>query len=123
MNRTLKFSIVTPTHNSQRFVRETIESVINQKGNFVIEYILVDNCSTDLTKEIVEEYVNLFDTGKFPIKCNNVHIEFISGRDSSMYEAIQKGFSRASGDIYAWINSDDIYLQGAFDIIQRTFFK
>jgi glycosyltransferase involved in cell wall biosynthesis len=119
----LKFSIVTPSYNSQRFIRETIESVISQKGDFSIEYIIVDNCSTDLTKEIVEEYVNLLDSGKFPIKCNNVHIEFISGRDSSMYEAIQKGFSRASGDIYAWINSDDIYLQGAFDIIQRTFFK
>ena len=123
MSALLKFSIVTPSYNSQRFIRETVESVISQKGDFSIEYIIVDNCSTDQTRKIIKEYIYLLESGKCPIKCNSVHIEFVSDRDSSMYEAIQKGFDRATGDIYAWINSDDIYLQGAFDIIQRTFFK
>jgi glycosyltransferase involved in cell wall biosynthesis len=121
--RPLQFSIVTPSFNSQRFIRETIESVINQKGDFKIEYIVVDNCSTDQTRQVVEKYIDLLESGKFPLKCKSVCIEFLSGKDSSMYEAIHKGFSHATGDIFAWINSDDIYLQGAFDAIQRTFAK
>ena len=116
-----KFTIVTPSYNSQRFIRETIESVINQKGDFEIEYIVVDNCSTDQTRQIVEEYIDLLESGKFLIKCQSVHIKFVSGKDLSMYEAIQKGFLRATGDIYAWINSDDIYLSGAFEVIKQTF--
>ncbi|MCK4824281.1 glycosyltransferase, partial [bacterium] len=119
----MKFTIITPSFNSQRFIRETVESVINQKGDFAIEYIVVDNCSTDQTRQIVEEYIDLLESGKFSLKCKSVCIEFLSGKDSSMYEAIQKGFSRATGDIYAWINSDDIYLPGAFDVFQRTFLK
>ncbi|MCF8069585.1 MAG: glycosyltransferase [Desulfobacterales bacterium] len=119
----MKFTIITPSYNSQRFIRETIESVINQKGNFTIEYFILDKCSTDQTKQIVSEYINSINTGKLKLKCNKVKIEFISDKDSSMYDAIQKGFTRASGDIYAWINSDDIYLPGAFDIVQKTFSK
>lgn len=119
----MKFSIVTPSYNSQRFIRETVESVINQKGDFEIEYLIVDNFSTDQTKQIVNEYLDLLASGEFPIKCNGVKMKFVSDSDASMYEAIQKGFAQATGDIYAWINSDDIYLPGAFDIIQRTFSK
>lgn len=119
----MRFTIITPSYNSQKFIRETVESVISQKGDFSIEYIIVDNCSTDQTRQIVEEYIDLLEAGKFSIKCNGVHIEFVSDKDSSMYEAISKGFARATGDIYAWINSDDNYLQGAFDIIQSTFSK
>lgn len=122
-NNKNKFSIITPTYNSQRFIRETIESVINQKGEFSIEYTIIDNCSTDQTRQIVEEYIDLLESDKFPIKCNGVYIKFISGRDSSMYEAIKNGFDQATGNIYAWINSDDIYLPGAFDVIKRTFSK
>ena len=117
----LKFTIITPSYNSQRFIRETIESVINQKGEFSIEYIIVDSCSTDNTRAIVDEYVKMLQLRRMVIKWNDVRIEFISEKDSGMYDAIQKGFARATGDIYAWINSDDNYLPGAFDIIQRTF--
>ena len=119
----MKFTILTPSYNSQRFIRETIESVINQKGDFSIEFRIVDNCSTDQTRDIVDKYISLIGLGKFPIKCNGVSLEFISGPDSGMYDAIKKGFIEASGDIYAWINSDDKYLPGAFETIQKTFTK
>jgi len=119
----MKFSIVTPSYNSSRFIRETIESVITQYGDFDIEYIIVDNCSTDDTKSIVNEYVEMFRTEDVSIKCNSITIQFISEKDSGMYDAIKKGFIESSGDIYAWVNSDDIYLPGAFEIIQKTFAK
>ena len=117
----MRFTIVTPSYNSERFIGETIESVINQKGDFSIEYVIVDNCSTDDTIAIVNEYIDLLKSGKMAIKSNYVRIKFISEKDSGMYEAIQKGFDQATGDIFAWINSDDIYLPGAFDFVHKTF--
>ena len=119
----MKFSIVTPSYNSERFIGETIESVINQKGDFSIQYIVIDNCSTDSTREIVKEYREKIIACEIPIKCRKVQIELVSEKDNGMYDAIKKGFDRAVGDVFAWINSDDIYLPGAFEVIQRTFAK
>jgi len=117
----LKFSIVTPSFNSGRFIEETIKSVVEQKGNFNIEYIIVDNCSTDETKEIVIRYQDGIRAGQILYQCNSVVLKYINEKDTGMYDAINKGFSHATGDIYAWINADDIYLPGAFDIINKIF--
>lgn len=119
----MKFSIVTPAFNSERYIRETIESVIRQKGEFSIEYIVLDNRSTDRTSNIVKEYQELLAAGNLAIQCRDVQLHLISEQDSGMYDAIRKGFARATGNVYAWINSDDIYLPGAFDIVQRTLNK
>jgi len=119
----LKFSIITPSFNSQRFIKETIQSVVNQKGNFNIEYIIVDSCSTDNTRAIIEKYQRALESDTMPINCIGVTVELISESDFGMYDAIKKGFAHATGDLFAWINSDDIYLQGSFNIIQRTFEK
>lgn len=119
----MKFSIVTPTYNSERYIRETIDSVIKQKGDFSIEYLVLDNRSTDRTCNIVRQYQGSLATGEMGIFCNNVQLHLISERDSGMYDAIKNGFARATGDVYAWINSDDIYLSGAFDIVKRTLEK
>lgn len=116
----MKFSIVTPAYNSERCIQETIESVIRQKGDFSIEYIILDNHSTDCTYAIVKEYQELLAAGKIAISCHDVQVHLISEQDSGMYDAIKKGFARAHGDVFAWINSDDVYLPGAFDIIQKT---
>jgi len=116
----MKFSIVTPAHNSGRYIRETIASVVRQKGNFSIEHFVIDKQSSDDTCSIVRQYQQSLSKGKTPIFCNDVRLHLISEPDSGMYDAIQKGFARASGDVYAWINSDDLYLPGAFDVIQRT---
>jgi glycosyltransferase involved in cell wall biosynthesis len=119
----IKFSIVTPAFNAERFVRETIESVIKQKGDFEIEYLILDNLSRDETCNIVREYQAGLENKTIPIFCQGVKIRLWSERDGGMYEAINRGFSRATGDIYAWINADDIYLPGAFAVIARTIQK
>jgi glycosyltransferase involved in cell wall biosynthesis len=117
----MKFSIVTPTYNSDKFLSETIQSVISQKGDFTIEYIIVDNDSQDDTIKTVRKYQRMLENSDCRIHCKGVEIKYFQEKDSGMYDAINKGFSRAAGDVYAWINSDDVYLPGAFGIIARSF--
>lgn len=119
----MKFSIVSPTYNAEKYIAETIESVISQKGDFEIEYIIVDNCSTDNTINIVKKYEALIREGSPIIKCNKVTLQWVSKRDRGMYDAINNGFGMATGDIFAWINSSDFYLTGAFNIMEKAFHK
>lgn len=120
MIRATRFSIVTPSFNSERYIGETIKSVISQAGNFSIEYIIMDSGSADGTHQVVQRYQKLLLENAYPVQCEKVIIHWYSERDGGMYDAIKKGFSRAAGDVYAWINSDDIYLPGAFEIVRRT---
>ncbi len=115
----MKFSIVTPSFNSERFISETIKSVLNQRGNFEIEYILVDGKSTDSTLQIIDKYKKLVSDKKWNKQCNNITVKIISEKDKGMYDAINKGFQLATGDIHAYINSDDTYLPNAFSTIQN----
>lgn len=121
--KSMKFSIVTPTFNSSKYLHETIQSVLSQEGNFSIEYILIDNCSTDDTMNIIRYFEELISRGKFIKDRHEVTIKLHSEPDNSMYSAINKGFSVATGDIYAWINSDDIYLPNAFQTVYSVFKK
>lgn len=116
-----KISIVTPSFNSSRYISETIQSVISQSGDFSIEYFVVDKCSTDDTNLIVEEFQRLLKDDRFPLACNGVDLHFVSEDDDGMYDAINKGFEKASGDIFAWLNADDIYLPGALATITKIF--
>lgn len=116
-----KISIVTPSFNSSRYISETIQSVISQSGDFSIEYFVVDKCSTDGTNLIVEKFQRLLNDDRFPLACNGVDLHFVSEDDDGMYDAINKGFEKASGDIFAWLNADDIYLPGALATITRVF--
>lgn len=119
----MKISIVTPSFNSALYIRETLQSVVSQQGDFTIEYFVVDNCSTDGTKEIIEDFQRTLANDSFPLGCNSVELNFISENDQGMYDAINKGLSKATGDVFAWINSDDIYLPGAFNTILKVFTK
>lgn len=91
----MKISIITPTKNSAATIRDTIESVISQTG-VIKEYIIIDGMSTDGTLDIISEYNEEIDS-------------IISENDSGLYHAINKGIFKASGDIIAILNSDDIY--------------
>jgi len=86
-------SVVTPSHNSSRFIRETIESVLLQKYP-AIEHIVIDGGSTDGTLDILREYP---------------HLTWISEPDRGQSDALNKGFLQAQGDIIGWLNADDTY--------------
>jgi glycosyltransferase involved in cell wall biosynthesis len=102
----MKFSIVTPCFNSERWIRETIESVLSQSGDFDVEYIIMDGGSTDGTLDIIRKYKD---------------IKLFSEKDAGMYDAINRGFEHATGDIFAYINSDDKYEPGAFRAMAEIF--
>ncbi len=91
-------SIVTPCFNMAQFLRETIESVLDQDYPN-IEYIIMDGGSTDGTLEILEEYKD--------------RLHFESRADLGTADAINRGFQRSNGAIFAYLNADDTYLPGA----------
>jgi glycosyltransferase involved in cell wall biosynthesis len=117
----MKISIITPCYNSEKYIRETIESVISQRGEFEIEYIIVDGGSTDKTIGIIEKYIIDISSKEFSIKCNHVDLRLISEPDQGMYDALVKGLKIATGDIMAYINSDDIYSPKAFSAVMEIF--
>ena len=87
-------SIITPSFNSHKYIEGTIRSVMGQ--NYPnIEHIIVDGASSDGTIDILMKY--------------DRQIKWISEPDKGMYEAINKGFSIAKGEILTYINSDDLY--------------
>ena len=119
----MKISVITPCFNSEKYIEETIESVLSQKGNFEIEYIIVDGGSTDKTVAIIKKYKKSIESGEFPIKCNRVSVAHLSEKDEGMYDALTKGFKLITGDIIAYINSDDFYLPNAFSVAADIFEK
>lgn len=88
-------SIVTPVFNGRLYLEETIRSVIGQTYDNV-EYIIIDGGSTDGSLEVIRKYENKIDY-------------WLTDQDSGVYEAINKGFKNASGDILAYLNCDDLY--------------
>lgn len=116
----MKFSIVTPTYNAEAFLEKAIESVLSQKGGFEIEYIVMDGGSSDSTVEIARRYEALIKSGGYQIGCRGIAMSVVSEKDAGMYDAINRGFGRATGDVYAWINADDSYLPGALEAIDRA---
>jgi glycosyltransferase involved in cell wall biosynthesis len=103
----LKLSIITPSFNQGRFLEETILSVLKQ-GYEPLEYIIIDGGSTDESVSIIRRYEDKL-----------AHWE--SEKDRGQVHAINKGIERATGDILAFINSDDVYLPGAFNAIMEHF--
>ena len=93
----MKISIVTVTYNSASTLRDTIESVLAQTYKN-IEYIVVDGLSKDNTMDIVREYEPRF----------NGRVRFVSEKDNGLYDAMNKGFKMATGDVVGLINSDDL---------------
>lgn len=117
----MKFSIVTPVYNLQDFISETIESVLSQQGDFEIEYIVMDDGSQDSSASIAQTYAQKVLDGSYATACNKVSMRVIQQENTGMYEAINRGFAKCSGDIYAWINADDLYQPGAFAAMARVF--
>lgn len=102
-----KISVITPSYNQGQFLEETILSVIGQ--NYPnLEYIIMDGGSTDNSVEIIKKYQK--------------HLAYwVSEKDGGQGAAINKGFGLATGEILAWLNSDDMYLPGALLHVAERF--
>ena len=108
MGAPLKISVVTPSFNRPTYLQETINSIASQKGPFELEYILVDGGSDEATLSVIKDNEDAF-------------AQWISEPDDGMYDAITKGMRLATGDVLAWLNTDDIYLPGALSVVARVF--
>ena len=102
-----KISIVTPNYNYGQFIEETIRSVLLQ-GYPNLEYIVIDGGSTDDSVEIIKKYEPWLSY-------------WVSEKDKGQSNAINKGLKMCTGQIAAYINSDDYYLIGAFNYIGKIF--
>lgn len=118
----MKFSIITPCFNMERTIENTIKSIIDQSGNFEIEYIIIDGASTDNTLNIANKFKNIIERDN-KRNCQKIEFKIISEKDKGMYDALNKGFRLATGDIFAWLNADDLYLSNAFETINNIFEK
>jgi glycosyltransferase involved in cell wall biosynthesis len=94
-----RISIITPSYNQGQFIEETIRSVLLQDYSN-LEYIIIDGGSTDKTIEVIKKYEPWITY-------------WVSEKDRGQCHAINKGFARASGDIFGWLCSDDVLAPGA----------
>lgn len=107
----MKISVITVTFNSEKTVKDTIESVLKQKYQDY-EYLVIDGGSKDNTVDIIKEYEPKFE-GK---------MRWVSEKDKGMYDGINKGIRMAKGDVVGIINSDDFYHRtDIFNIIAKSF--
>lgn len=102
-----KISVVIPSYNQGHFIEETILSVLNQQYPN-LELFVVDGGSKDKTVDIIKKYQQ--------------HIKWwISEKDKGQSDAINKGFSRATGDIITWLCSDDLFTDGSLRKVADLF--
>lgn len=94
-----KVSIVTPSYNQGQFLEETIRSILLQ-GYPNLEYCIIDGGSTDESREIIQKYEPWIDF-------------WVSEPDNGQTDALNKGFKRTTGEVAAWLNSDDLYTKGS----------
>jgi len=97
-------SVITPSYNQGRFIERCIRSVLAQ-GCSSFEHIVFDNDSSDETRDVLRRYP---------------HVDWTSEPDRGQSHAVNKALRRARGEIIAWINADDAYEPGAFDVALRA---
>ena len=104
-----KISVITPSYNQVEFLEQTINSVVAQTYPN-LEYIVIDGGSDDGSVAILEQ--------------NNEHIHYwVSEPDKGQSDALNKGFSKASGDIFCWLNSDDQFAPNALRSVALEFMQ
>jgi glycosyltransferase involved in cell wall biosynthesis len=102
-----RITVVTPNFNQGFFLEQTIRSVLDQ--NYPnLEYIIMDGGSNDNSLDIIKKYESKLTYWE-------------SVKDNGMYDALNKGFSKSTGDIMCWINSDDVLWEGSFQYVSSLF--
>ena len=102
-----KVTIVTPSYNQGQYLEATLRSVLDQ-GYPNLEYIVIDGGSTDNSVDIIQRYAD--------------HLTYwVSEPDGGMYDALNKGFSRATGELMGWLNSDDMHCPWTLQTVSDIF--
>lgn len=104
----MKISIITPVFNGFETIEKTIQSVVNQERDSTLEYIIIDGGSNDGTQGIINKYADQIHT-------------FISEKDKGVYDAMNKGIQKATGDVIGIINADDWYHENTFHTVETYF--
>jgi glycosyltransferase involved in cell wall biosynthesis len=110
MTKYPKISVITPSFNQGKFIETTIKSVVNQKYPN-LEYIIKDAGSRDETVKIIKKYARAYPK----------IIKWVSKRDRGQADGINQGIKLATGEILAYLNSDDVYLPGTLKKVGSFF--
>lgn len=110
-----KASVITVCFNSEATIRRTIESLLNQTSSD-FEYIIIDGLSTDATVSIAEEYRGRFEDKHIPYR-------IYSEKDGGIYDAMDKGITKAKGSVIGIVNSDDWYEPNAIEVALSEYKK
>jgi glycosyltransferase involved in cell wall biosynthesis len=119
----MKFFCVTPCLNAEKYIEETMLSVLKQvvfeSLQFSLQYVVIDGGSGDSTVKIIETVIAQFSEAK------NIQVAYFSEKDSGMYDALVKGFKYEinQSDVYSYINAGDYYSKHAFEIVSEVFGK
>jgi glycosyltransferase involved in cell wall biosynthesis len=104
-----RITVVTPSFNQASYLPETIDSVLKQDYPN-IEYIIIDGGSTDGSAEIIKRHER--------------HLAYwVSEKDRGQSHAIMKGFQKGTGELFAWVNSDDVLLPGCLETVANCYLQ
>lgn len=104
----MKVSIVTPCFNGRAYLGQTADTVLPQSGPFTLEWLVVDGGSTDGSLDYLRSL-------------RDPRVDIVSEPDRGQSHALNKGLSRATGDVVAWLNADDLYAPGALAAVADAF--
>ncbi len=104
----MRFSVITPNYNGALYLEKTILSILEQKKDVDLEYIVVDGGSTDGSLDIIDRY-------------RDEIIHCVVEKDTGPANAINKGLQLATGHVVTWLNSDDLYFPNALSRVQKAF--
>lgn len=113
----MKISIVTPSLNQAAYLPQTMDSILNQEGDFELEYIVVDGLSKDGSVDLIRSKAEEIAASPRPGRT----MRWVSEPDRNQSDAINKGLRMASGDIVAYLNSDDFYYPGVLQKVCEAF--